>query len=153
MQFKLHQRKSDKGNTLLYKKAIEFFVDALLSKTKQNKLKIKIIIKNFKKNPNKELGNCAQVNRYNYIIEINKNQSFPSVISTLAHEISHVRQGVMGKLVMTTIGFVWNGKLFKSVDIDNASVYNDSAWEKEAFSNEVKLTKIFFKTILIQEMG
>lgn len=151
MKLKIHQRKSDKNNTELYKKAVQFFADELLSVSKQNKLTLKIIIKKFKGTAKTESGNCAQNSRYNYTIEINKDKSFPNIISTLFHELIHVRQGMMGKLSMTSTGFVWNGKLYKSVDIVDYKEL-DKPWELLAYQGERELTHKFFKSMIKEEV-
>jgi RNase P/RNase MRP subunit p30 len=114
MLLKIHQRKADKNNTELYRKAVGYFADQLLSKARQKKLKLTIIIKHFKGAAKKESAACTQVSRNRYVIEINRAKSFPTIISALAHEMVHVKQGVMGKLLMTTVGFKWKGKLFRS---------------------------------------
>jgi hypothetical protein len=148
MQFKIHQRKADKNNTELYKKAVAFFAEQLLSKSRRERLKLTIIIKHFRGRAKNDSGYCTQVSRNRYIIEINRKYDFPTTISTLAHEMVHVKQGVMGKLLMTHVGFKWKGKLFRSVDIDSNNDYYNTEWEIEAYKLEPELTKKFFRDII-----
>jgi len=152
MQIKIHQRKSDKNNTELYKKAVLFFADQLLSKTKLKKLKLSIILKKFKGNASEESGNCEQITRNNYKIEVNNNKPFQGIISTLAHEMIHVKQGMYGQLIMKSNGFVWKNKLYKSVDIDKDNQYDNCSWEKEAYTLEPILTKRFLSEVLVNEV-
>ena len=152
MQFKIHQRKSDKNNTEIYKKAVEFFVGELLPKSKRDKLKLTIIIKNFKTKEKTQMGYCSQLSRNSYKVEINKRQPFHSIISSIAHEIIHVKQGVIGKLTNKDEGFVWQGKMYKNVDIGEHNVYINTPWELEAYKLEPQLTEKFFKQVVIQEV-
>lgn len=151
MELKLHQRNSDKNNTEIYKKAIQFFIDKLLPKYKQKRLKVSIIFKKFRGACSLESGSCEQISRNRYKIEINKIKPFHKIISTLAHELCHVKQGVNGKLIMTTEGFKWNGKLYKSVDIPDER-NEELPFEKEAYSLEKVLTPEFFNTIILPDI-
>lgn len=152
MQVKIHQRKSDKNNTDIYKKAILFFASELLSKTKQKKLKLSVVLKKFTGKSAEESGNCEQISRNNYKIEINNNKAFQGIISTLAHEMIHVKQGIYGELIMKDNGFVWKNKLYKSVDIDQDNKYDNCSWEKEAYALEPILTKRFLSEVLVNEV-
>lgn len=155
MQIKLHQRKSDKSNTELYRKAVEFFAEQLLPKTKRERLKLSIVFKKFKgKNYKNDFGSCNQIDgsRNKYKIEINNIHPFHSIIATLAHEMVHVKQGVYGKLIEKKVGFVWKGTLYKNVDMKDTDVYNATEWEQEAYQLEQVLTKKFFKDVMIEEV-
>lgn len=152
MLVKIHQRKSDKNNTELYKKAVEFFADELLTKSQKDKLKLAIIIKKFKGKEKSDIGYCDQKSRYEYKVEINKDKPFHSIISAIAHEFIHITQGVKNKLIMNKEGFIWKNRMYKNVDIANEEDYIDTPWELEAYKLEPKLTEKFFKQILIQEV-
>lgn len=144
MLLKIHQRKADKNNTELYKRAVQMFVDELLSKSKQKRLKLKVIFKQFRGKHRGYCGYLNQISRNRYVIEINRNKDFPTIISTLAHELVHVKQGVLGKLLLTPTGYKWNGTLYKVADED----YEDSLlWEREAHLLEKALTKQFLATL------
>jgi hypothetical protein len=155
MQLKIHQRKSDKNNTELYRKAVEFFAEELLSKSKRDKLQVSVVLKKFKgKNYKNDYGSCNQIDgsRNKYKIEINNIHPFHSIIATLAHEMVHVKQGVLGKLIEKKIGFVWKGTLYKNVDMKDTDVYNATEWEQDAYRLESELTKKFFKYVMIEEV-
>jgi hypothetical protein len=147
MQVKIHQRKVEKTNTALYKKAIDFFVNELIPKTKQEDLYISAVFKKFPPQYAHDFGGCEQIkkNPNRYKIEINILMPLEEVIQTLAHEIVHIKQGVMGKLLMRDKGFVWKGTLYKTVDIKKYNMYDDLEWENEARSLERELTQKFFK--------
>lgn len=152
MQLKIHQRKGDKNNTILYRRAVQFFADELLSKAKQNKLTLTLVFKKFKGESKHEFANAAQINRYNYKIEINKEKPFHAIISSIAHEMVHLRQGVLGKLIMTITGFKWNGVLYKESEIPE-NEYFDQPFEAEAYALEVELSKKFFRQVLVADLG
>src|SRR5229473_7446120 len=143
MQYKLHQRNSDKNNTALYKHAIEFFTSELFTKKQQEKLELSIIIRNIKNNRNNNTyGTCEQVTNYNYKIEINKNLPFHEIIATIGHEMVHAKQGISGKLLYKKYGFIWLGKMYKNLD-----EYKSFPWELEAKELEIILAKKFMALI------
>ena len=148
MIIKIHQRNSDKNNTELYKSAIEMFADLLIPKTKQEKLKLSLIIKNWADDD--DLGEIHQISRNNYKIYINKNSPFNKIINTIAHEMVHVRQGVNKQLTMVANGFIWKGDRYINIDFDNTEVYNQYPWEIEANSESIDLTLKFFKKYVMQ---
>jgi hypothetical protein len=156
MQVKIHQRNGDKNNTDLYRKAVQFFIDELIPKTKQEDLALSVVFKKFTGIYKNEFGGCEQLARNKYKIEINSLKTFIEEISSLAHEIVHVKQGVMGKLVMKDVpdGFIWKGKLYKSVDIRKNNLYNDEKleWENEANELERVLVQKFFSKFLVNEV-
>lgn len=153
MKLKIHQRKSDKNNSILYRKAVEFFVCELLSKANQEALTLSISFKKFRGKDKEDHGETDQISRYNYKMEINNTKPFHSIISTLAHECVHVKQGVKGwlecKAAMPDIK--WKKA---SYDVDNMSTeeYNNLEWEAEARSLEIELTQKFLKTVVIPEV-
>lgn len=149
MDIKLYQRGGDRTNFELYKKAIQFYADELIPKTKQKKLKIILRFKKYKTMD--DCGYMYEIAPNHYKISINKELHFPYIISTLAHEMVHVKQGVMGALRLNKIGFVWKGKMHKNIDNmkpEEVEKYNSMPWEKEAFQLEQELTKKFFKVVL-----
>ncbi len=152
MKIRILQRKGDKNNKELYRKAVEFYADVLLPKTKQENLEISVIFKQFHGKTKNESGNCGQVSLNKYIIEINKNKQFHKILATLAHEMVHVKQGIFGQLVMTANGFIWKDKVYKSVDIEDFATYNNTKWEVEAYSQETDLVKKFIREIIMKEV-
>lgn len=150
MEIKLYQRGGDRTNFELYKKAIQFYADELIPKTKQKDLLVTVHFIKFK--DSNECGCTYQKKGNHYKIQVNKDFHFPYTISTLAHEMVHVKQGVSGKFTLKgNIGFIWNGKMYKDIDnLDAAQIdqYNNMPWEKEAYTLEPELTKKFFKVVL-----
>ena len=151
MDLKIHQRKSDKNNTELYKKAVEFFASELLSKANQELLKLSITFKKFRGAIKLEHGSTGQISRYNYKMDINNYYPFHSIISTIAHEMVHIKQGVKGNLKYRTNGLMWKNELH-DVDTIDEEEYNKKEWEAEARILEISLTEKFFKTIILPEV-
>lgn len=153
MKLKLHQRKSDKNNSDLYRKAVEFFASELLSKAALEKLQLSISFKRFKGKDAGDVGGTGYISRYNYKMAIDNTKPFHSIISTLAHEMVHVKQGVKGLLICKEKApdIKWKKK---SYNVDDISVeeYNNLEWEAEALRLEIELTQAFFKSIVIPEV-
>jgi alpha-L-arabinofuranosidase len=80
-------------------------------------------------------GVVDRLSRYEYQIDISKKLGYKSVISTLAHEMVHVRQMFRGELTVKNSLDRWNGKTFPH----NYDYYN-CPWEIEAYGREVGLT-------------
>lgn len=121
--------------------ASNIFVDKLLSRRLSRNISLNITI--VKSLPNEDLGYCDIIsfNSQNKprdfdIIITTKDQTKQEVISTLAHEMVHVKQFALKELNETHT--VWRGtKLNSNVD------YWDSPWEVEAREWEDILYNIF----------
>jgi hypothetical protein len=149
MHLKIYQRKGDTNNKLLYEKAIYFFANQLLSKSKQDKITLTVVLKQFKGVNKGEFATVEQLSRYNYKMEINKLKPFHAIISTIAHEMTHVKQGVLGKLVLGNTGFKWNGKMYKDADLADDQ---DPPYEAEAYALEPILCAKFFRQVIEAEV-
>jgi hypothetical protein len=154
MHLKIHQRKQEKTNVEIYRKAIEFFANELIPKKLQKYLHVSVTFKKFKgKEKKTEYGATYQVRKNSYKIEINSLKEFHHIISTLAHEMTHVAQGRKGRLVYTNTGFVWKKKFWHFDKVDaTLEAHNEAPWEQEAIKNEKELTKRFFREVLVREI-
>jgi hypothetical protein len=81
--------------------------------------------------------NESKTNTYEVIIMMNHNKY--SLLSTLAHEMVHVKQMTNNEL---EIDHKNNTKMWKGVNHTNTP-YDKQPWEIEAFKNEYKLAKKF----------
>ena len=83
--------------------------------------------------------NKKNKNIYQVVIMMNHNEY--SLLSTLAHEMIHIKQMTSGDLM---IDHEQNKRYWKGVD-HTYTKYEDQPWEIEAFKNESRLTKNFLK--------
>ena len=112
--------------------AAQYYCDKLISKRLSRSITIEIVLK---KNL-EEQGYC-EIQDYNsigkarhFLIEIDKNVNFKTLLLTLAHECVHLKQYAMGELNENMS--VWRGKKINS---DNVP-YWDHPWEIEAYGKE-----------------
>lgn len=87
-------------------------------------------------------GYCMQedTNR-EYTLTIQKGMSFYDIVSTVVHEMIHVKQYSRRELRNVNGRTMWKKK-----DHSNTS-YDDAPWEKEAFKNEQPLAMECFATL------
>lgn len=110
--------------------ATEFFAKELMPRA-WNRLYIDISIEYL----NKMHGVVDRLSRYEYQIVLSKRLGRKNTISTIAHEMVHVKQMIRGELVMKSTLNKWNGKTFPTT-----YDYFNSPWEIEAYGREVGLT-------------
>lgn len=65
-------------------------------------------------------------------------------LSTLAHEIVHVRQYVTEELVDKNSYCLWKGKRYEAVEVDTEDYYT-SPWEIDAYGRQVGLYKMYLR--------
>ena len=87
-------------------------------------------------------GYVKESSKGKFELSINNKLDFYQSISTMAHEMIHVKQSTRGDLVTTSKGVLWKGKNLKWVP------YTFKPWEIEAFKREINLTK---KYVAFQE--
>lgn len=115
------------------RRAVHFFAQTLLPECYQ-KLYIEIELTSNRS----EKGMACRESKYHYTIEASKYQGAKTLISTLAHEMVHVKQFVNGELGYQKNLYKWNGIVFPK-DYD----YYDAPWEIEAYGREVGLSYKF----------
>jgi hypothetical protein len=80
---------------------------------------------------------------YEFIIRLNHDlNDIQLMISTLAHEVSHVKQYAIGQLrydYSSSNVSIWEGKKYNSDEID----YDDLPWEIDALKSERALMSIY----------
>jgi hypothetical protein len=87
-------------------------------------------------------GMVSRISRYEYQMDVSKTLGKKSTISTIAHEMVHIRQMFRGELVMKAAYSRWNGK-----DYPIGYDYFNSPWEIEAYGREVGLTHKYFTSM------
>ena len=99
------------------------------------------------------LTNCYKKGAYGYCmmgdtnrefeIEIDKNLRLYDFVSTLCHELTHLKQYARGEMKQLDCGKIrWKKTVYSDVS------YDDSPWEKEAFKVENKLAMQCFEEVL-----
>lgn len=73
-----------------------------------------------------------------FLIELHSGLEREDYISTLMHELLHLKQWLVSDRKERRGKNYWHGKL-----IDPDTAYEDEPWEQEAFSNEVQLRQQF----------
>ena len=82
-----------------------------------------------------EYGLCLEgVNNRTFTITIEKSLSLHEVISTIAHEMVHVKQYARNELTHVDGKHMWKSRLYKKFN------YWTCPWEKEAFAMEDELS-------------
>ena len=82
------------------------------------------------------VGFCMQTdNNRTFEIEIDKKQNFKDIVTTLCHEMVHVKQYARNE--MSCYGGKWKKK-----KISDDTAYYDLPWEKEAYRMQDKLAQI-----------
>lgn len=112
--------------------ATQYYCDKLLSKRISRNIYIEIVLKK----DLEEQGYC-EIHDYNtlgkarhFLIEIDKQANFKTILTTLAHECVHMKQYAMGELNENMS--VWRGKKINSDTVP----YWDHPWEIEAYGKE-----------------
>jgi len=124
-----------KFNNVVYA-ACEYYLNRLVSSRLRKHIMIDI---EFRKRLDDDADGYCEVSGVNarnkpreFTIQIQKNKSERYMLMTLAHEMVHLKQYVMGELDETMD--VWNGKR-----VSSKVSYWDSPWEIEARGRELGL--------------
>jgi hypothetical protein len=125
----------------------QFFIKKLMPRKRRLKVIVQIV-NNLLENEGIH-GDCLaddfEVNHrhYEFIIRLNHDlNDIQLMISTLAHEVSHVKQYAIGQLrydYSSSNVSIWEGKKYNSDEID----YDDLPWEIDALKSERALMSIY----------
>ena len=126
---------STKANRALAEKTILWSIKKL-GLNRLRSLNIDVKLKNL---TDGEFGFCdIQDDNRNFIIEVNKNVSIKNFVSTIIHEMVHVKQYARNE--MNGDDMRWKSKIIPK-DTD----YIDLPWEKEAYRLEAKFIKLIWE--------
>jgi predicted metallopeptidase len=83
-------------------------------------------------------GYCNGLEDEDYVIEISSNINTSDMVTTIFHELVHVKQIIDGRL--DEDGRTWKGKTYDTTK----TPYKELPWEIEAFRLQRLMTKEFF---------
>jgi phenylpyruvate tautomerase PptA (4-oxalocrotonate tautomerase family) len=131
----IHVKGSTKDKRALAEKTVAWSIKKL-GLNRMSSLSIDVVLRKMKKD---EYGYCniIESNR-SFIIDINKNISLKDFVSTIIHEMVHVKQFARNE--MSAYGMRW-----KTKTVSENTKYVDLPWEKEAYKLEAKLIELIWK--------
>lgn len=152
MIIKIVQKNGDKANHPILMSATAYFLRRLLTKEQLATIgSVKLImVKNIT-----DLGLCSDFinaeGKHCAELFINRKDTFPEIISTIAHELVHFGQTVDGRMVVKPTGrgqrWYWRGKYYGNDPYKNVPTdehWKTMPWEREAYEKERHLAKAFF---------
>jgi len=126
---------STKDKRALAEKTVAWSIEKLGLK-RMTSLNIDVKLRKLKEG---EFGFCdIKDNNRNFTIEVNKNVLLKDFVSTIIHEMVHVKQ--FARKEMCVYGMRW-----KSKNIPEKTDYMDLPWEKEAYRLEEKFVKLIWE--------
>ena len=131
----IHVTGSTKDKRALAQKTVAWSIKKL-GLNRMSSLSIDVILRKMKKD---EYGYCniIESNR-SFIIDVNKTVSLKDFVSTIIHEMVHVKQFARNE--MSAYGMRW-----KTKTVSENTKYVDLPWEKEAYKLEAKLIELIWK--------
>lgn len=149
MQIKVKQRGESRSNHPIFFQAIEFFGRKLIPVKYRDNLQITLIMSK----PTRmieDMGNHCMYNQFDHQLAIDKSLPFHDIISTIAHEMVHLKQSVLGQLETKRVGKIniewfWKGKSYGINPYRGLDPFQHYTlpWEKEAYDKEPKLAREF----------
>jgi len=131
----IHVTGSTKDKRALAEKTVAWSIKKL-GLSRMSSLSIDVVLRKMKEN---EYGYCNIVdNNRNFVIDVNKNVTIKDLVSTIIHEMVHVKQFARNE--MNGHNMQWKSKII-SEDTD----YMDLPWEKEAYRLEEKFVKLIWE--------
>lgn len=131
----IHVKGSTKDKRALAEKTVAWSIKKL-GLNRMSSLSIDVILRKMKDD---EYGYCniIESNR-SFAIEVNKNISLKDFVSTIIHEMVHVKQFARNE--MSAYGMRWKTRI-----VSENTKYVDLPWEKEAYKLEKKLIELIWK--------
>lgn len=113
-----------KSQRHLVQAAIEWYMEKYLPKIRN--IDIDVELKRFINDDN---GYCVQIDEREYNLEINNKAPIAEFITTVMHEMIHVKQYVKNEVYDTPTGAIqWKSRSYNPENLD----YWEHPWEKEA---------------------
>lgn len=145
ISIKVKGTRQDRRLSRLIKNATYFYLKALCPRLRKIRIAVHIIDKLAESE--RAHGDCCQCGaddpEVDYVIRLNRNESYHFMLTILAHEMVHLKQYVRRELVLysgDSLGARWKGVYCSEYDYDSAP------WEKEADKRELELYMEFFES-------
>ena len=132
----------DGGTKLLREithKTVSFCIDELMPESNNVNFHIKLVTMKNEATGYAGMGD----NRKEYILDIDKNQTLRELISTICHEMVHVKQ-YWKKEMDGTGNYRWKDEV-----ISADTLYSKLPWEKEAYDLQYKLADAIWEKNII----
>ncbi len=128
-----------KGQRELVETIVYPLIKHLMPRLRNIEIDIKLV-KNLSEKTGAE-GFCLQDEPRRYELEIDTALGFRNFITTICHEMVHVKQGVRGELTEVCGKQYWKGKVCNKD-------YYEQPWEKEAYRLQDKLAQWTWENLL-----
>lgn len=145
ISIKVHGARRDRRLYNLVKNAAYFYLKTLCPRIRKICIVIQLI-DNLSESERVH-GDCCQCGvdepDIDYIVRLNKSESYHLMLTILAHEMVHLKQYVRRELVLYSgdnEGARWKGIYCSEYEYDSAP------WEKEADERELELYMAFFES-------
>jgi len=131
----IHVKGSTKDKRAMAEKTIAWSIKKL-GLNRMSSLSIDVVLRKMKDD---EYGYCNIIeNNRSFVIDVNKSVSLKDFVSTIIHEMVHVKQFARNE--MSAYGMRWKTRI-----VSENTKYVDLPWEKEAYKFEKKLIKLILK--------
>lgn len=108
-------------------------------------LDIEVKLKKFTKTDRDAIGWCLmEDNNRTFVIEINKDIGITELVTTICHEMVHVKQYARNEMTDECVDFgaaTWKGR-----KVNPKTTYYDLPWEKEAYRLQDKLALMVWES-------
>lgn len=108
-------------------------------------LDIEVKLKKFTKTDRDAIGWCLmEDNNRTFVIEINKDIGITELVTTICHEMVHVKQYARNEMTDECVEFgaaTWKGR-----KVNPKTAYYDLPWEKEAYRLQDKLALMVWES-------
>lgn len=134
-KFKLKAKKSWPP---FYQEKIKEAVHWANKRLKINTLPVDVIIRFA--GSSEDFGGCSQTGEYKYVIWLHSGNSLSRSISTVFHELAHIKQHIYEGLELIRVDYaIFRGNIYRDID------YWTAPWEVEARKTEKELFNKYMK--------
>lgn len=148
MEININQRHGERQNFSIIVYALHYFLREMLTKQEVKKIDtINVTLKKLKGAVGYEYEQLTIEQKFILHIDLDRTQPINTIISTLAHEMIHVKQMLSGRLQIMNLNYVWEGKsygIFPYRKLNRKQQIEKIPWETEAYTNQDKYARDFF---------
>lgn len=148
MKININQRFGERQNFSTIDLALHYFIKCMLTKKEIKKIDtINVTLKKLKSAVGHQYEQLTVEQKFILYIDLDRTESLYRIISTLAHEMIHVKQMLSGRLQIMNLNYVWEGKsygIFPYRKLNMAQQIEKIPWETEAYNNQDRYARDFF---------